>query len=383
MHRAQIYREQGADFWLLTVVVAILCIGFVMVASASLPMAETMGIQPFHYSISQAVYIFLGICILITVSYVPTKFYQGIGNTLLIISVILLIVLLIPGVSRPINGSVRWFLLGPISFQPSELAKISLIMYLASYMVRRDYKLKNTFAGFLLPLAIIGLICFLLLLEPDFGTAVVILAVGFGMLFLGGVQLTKFLVLLPFIIGGVTALSMSSSYRLQRLLSFRNPWADQFDTGYQLVQSLIAFGRGGLFGNGLGSSVQKLHYLPEAHTDFIFAIIAEEFGLFGAVIVLLLFALFTFRALSIGRKSCLVGSFYSGYLAYGIGLWIGLQAIINIGVNIGILPTKGITLPLMSKGGSSILITCMAVGLLFRIDYENKCIFNRKNKRVR
>lgn len=368
------------DAWLLKVVVAILCIGFIMVASSSLPTAETRGVPLFHYSISQAINISLSIFVLVLTTFIPVKLYRGMGGSLLIISLILLSVLLIPGVSRAINGSVRWFLLGSFSFQPSEFAKFSLIIYLAGYIVRREDKLKNSFFGFLLPLGVIGLICLLLLLEPDFGTSVVIVFIGLGMLFVGGVKLSRFLLLLPFIISAVVALSCSSSYRLQRLLSFKNPWADQFDSGYQLVQSLIAFGRGGIFGNGLGGSIQKLHYLPEAHTDFIFAVIAEELGLIGATIVLSLYAIFVFRALFIGRKACLVGLSFNGYIAYGIALWIGFQSIVNIGVNIGLLPTKGITLPLMSSGGSSMLITSIAIGLLFRIDYENKRIFNRRYK---
>lgn len=356
----------------LVIVALIISLGFVMVTSASMPVTKSLGLGSFKIAISQAIFIGVAVSIMLLVTHIPIRFYQYLSFWPLIISLFLLAVLIIPGVSRPINGSTRWFLLGPISFQPSELAKLSLIFYIAGYIVRREGKLKESFVGFLIPLCIIGFMGVLLLLEPDFGTTVVSVAIGLGMLFLGGVRITHFLVLLPPIAGAIAYLSTSSPYRLERLISFLNPWADQFDTGYQLVQSLIAFGRGGIFGVGIGESVQKLHYLPKAHTDFILAVIAEELGLIGAAGVLLLFTAFIVKAMLIGRNACLRGKHFGGYLAYGIAIWIGLQALINMSVNIGLLPTKGITLPLMSYGGSSMVLTCIAVGILFRVDFENR-----------
>jgi cell division protein FtsW len=283
-----------------------------------------------------------------------------------------LLVLLIPGVTRPINGSMRWLFLGPISIQPSELAKLALISYVASYIERRNYQLKNSLQGFLIPMFVLASVALLLMLEPDFGSVVVLGVTILGMLFLGGARLTHFGILLPPLMAVMGFLAFSSSYRVQRFVSFRNPWADQFDTGYQLVQSLIAFGRGSWFGSGLGGSIQKLLYLPESHSDFIFAVLAEEFGLVGVLFVLGLYGMIAFRAMEIGRKAKLAGLDYAGNLAYGIGLLITLQTLVNISVNVGLLPTKGLTLPLMSAGGSSMIVACVAIGLLFRIDYETK-----------
>ena len=287
---------------------------------------------------------------------------------------LLLGVLFIPGVSRTVNGSMRWIYFGFFSVQPSEIVKMSLIVYIAGYMVRRNYQLHAQFSGFLVPMVVLGFVATLLLLEPDFGSVIVITSAVLGMLFLGGVKFTRFLLLLPLVIGVLSALAVSSSYRVQRFISFRNPWADQYDTGYQLVQSLIAFGRGAWFGTGLGGSIQKLLYLPESHTDFIFAVIAEELGLIGAVAVIALYIIFAFRGLEIGRRADQQQQNFGAYLAYGITLLVGLQVVINIGVSIGLLPTKGLTLPFISYGGSSIIMICIAVGVLFRIDFESRVV---------
>jgi len=368
----KILNVDGAKFdrWLLFSFLALLSIGVVMVASASIPITERMQLPMFYFTYHQALYIAVGLGLFWLATLLPIEEIQRYAVILLIISLLLLVVILIPGVTRIINGSIRWLFIGPISVQPSEIVKVALIAYMASYMVRRSRQLHSNFMGFVIPMGVLSLVAFLLMLEPDFGAVVIVTATVLGMLFLGGVQFNRFLALLPFVIMGLGVLTVSSSYRLQRLIAFRDPWADQFDTGYQLVQALIAVGRGAWFGTGLGGSIQKLLYLPESHSDFIFAVLAEELGLVGALTVLGLYALFIFRGMQVGRRSHMRGLLFGSYLAYGITLLIGLQAAINIGVNIGLLPTKGLTLPFLSCGGSSMLIACMAVGVLFRVDYE-------------
>lgn len=361
------------DRWLLISVVAILAFGFIMVASASTPVAERLHMGMLHIAWNQAIYICAGIIVGLIVTFIPIKTLAKYSNSFLLLSALLLTIVLIPGVTRPVNGSMRWLFVGPISIQPSELAKLALIFYIAGYMVRRSYQLLNTLQGFLIPMFVLAIAALLLMLEPDFGAVVVISMTILGMLFLGGVRVKNFLILLPGVICVLGFLAVSSSYRVQRFIAFRDPWADQYNSGYQLVQSLIAFGRGSWFGTGLGNSVQKLLYLPESHSDFIFAVLAEELGLVGVLFVLSLYGLLVFRAMEIGRQAKAIGMEYGGNLAYGIGLLFALQTLINICVNVGLLPTKGLTLPLMSAGGSSMIAACIAVGVLFRIDYEVRC----------
>lgn len=358
------------DPWLLFSFIAILSLGFIMVASASTPVAERANMAMLHIAWHQGIFILIGISVFIFITYVPIKFLAKYNNAFLAISAILLIVVLIPGVTHPVNGSMRWLFVGPISVQPSELAKLALISYIAGYMVRRNYQLLNTLQGFLIPMFVLAIIAFLLMLEPDFGSVVVIAATILGMLFLGGVRVKNFLILLPFVLCVLGFLAVSSSYRVKRFIAFRDPWADQYNSGYQLVQALIAFGRGSWFGSGLGNSVQKLLYLPESHSDFIFAVLAEELGLIGVLCVLGLYGILVFRAMEVGRRAKSRGMEYAGNLAYGIGMLISLQMLINVSVNIGLLPTKGLTLPLMSAGGSSMVAGCLAIGILFRVDYE-------------
>jgi cell division protein FtsW len=364
------------DKYLVFSIISLLVLGIIMVASASIPITERMHLAFYYFTLNQIIYVIAGLVLLVITSYIPLKVHETLNIYYLIMSICLLIVILIPGVTRPINGSLRWFFFGSISMQPSEIAKISFILYMAGYMVRRDYQIKNYFSGFVIPMVVLGGVCALLLLEPDFGAACVITITSLGMMFLAGAKFRYFLSLLPLIATSFGILALSSTYRLQRFIAFRDPWADQFNHGYQLVQSLIAFGRGGIFGTGLGNSLQKLLYLPEAHSDFIFAILAEELGLLVAFGTILLFGLLFYRAILIGKQAQNTKLFFASYVAYGVGLWIMLQAIINIGVNVGILPTKGITLPLVSSGGSSMLIVCISLGLLFRVDYEVK----EKNK---
>lgn len=362
--------NQNFDPWLLFSVAAIVCVGFIMVASASTPVAERLKVDMLHIAWHQALFIFIGLSAAFIVTNIPISVIAKYSNHFLIFSALLLTIVLIPGVTRPLNGSMRWIFIGPISVQPSELAKLALVFYIAGYMVRRSYQLLNTLQGFLIPMFVLAIASLLLMLEPDFGAVVVIAATILGMLFLGGVRVKNFLILLPGVLCVLGFLAVSSSYRVQRFVAFRDPWADQYNTGYQLVQSLIAFGRGSWFGSGLGNSIQKLLYLPESHSDFIFAVLAEELGLVGVLCTLVLYGILIFRAMEIGRKARNIGMEYAGYLAYGIGLLITLQTLINICVNVGLLPTKGLTLPLMSAGGSSMVAACIAIGVLFRVDYE-------------
>ena len=361
------------DKWLLFGFLSLLIIGFIMMTSASVSITEKFKLPIFYFACNQFIYIILGLSCFYAISFVPIRYIQYYSVTFLVFSFVLLSIILIPGVTRPINGSIRWLFVWPISIQPSEIAKLALIIYMAGYMVRRNDQLHTRIIGFFIPLFVLGLVAFLLILEPDFGAVVVITLTVLCMLFLGGVQFKRFLILLPLVVCALGALAVSSSYRVQRFVAFTDPWRDQYNTGYQLVQSLIAFGRGAWFGTGLGGSVQKLLYLPEAHTDFIFAVIAEELGLVGALVVLCLYALFIFRGMEVGKRALQKGHLFASYLVYGIVLWLGLQAIINIGVSVGIFPTKGLTLPFMSCGGSSMIIMCLAVGIIFRVDFEVRC----------
>lgn len=362
------------DRWLLIVIATLLAFGLLMVASTSIVISEHQYGQSFHFFFHQLFYLILGIATGIIVVQIKTSYWQQISLALLILTVGLLFLVLLPGIGRQVNGSMRWLGFGPFGLQVSEFVKLTMIVYLAGYLVRQEKQVQNQIRGFLKPLVVLAIITFLLLREPDFGAATVILVTSLGMLFLAGVRIWQFIVLLTGVALILGVLAVSSPYRLARLTTFLNPWANQFDSGYQLTQSLIAFGRGGWFGVGLGESIQKLFYLPEAHTDFLFAVLTEELGLIGGLFLILLFSLLVWRALYIGYRCFNIGQHFSAYLAYGIGLNIALQVMINIGVNTGVLPTKGLTLPLMSYGGSSLLMTCIMLALLLRIDYEYRLI---------
>jgi cell division protein FtsW len=312
----------------------------------------------------------LGLCVGVFAFRLSLEKWQLIGTYLFIITLVLLVLVLIPGIGHRVNGSTRWIGLGPLTIQVSELAKFSMILYLAGYLVRRDVEVQNSMRGFLKPLILMGIISILLLCEPDFGATTVILLTALGMMFLAQVRLWQFIVLFILIAGALSFIAISSPYRVQRITTFLHPWENPFDSGYQLIQSLIAFGRGGLFGVGLGNGVQKLFYLPEAQTDFLFAVLAEELGFLGECIVILLFILLVGRTLRLGKNALLANKNYEAYVAFGFGLWLGIQAIINIGVNSGLLPTKGLTLPLMSYGGNSLLINCMVLAILLRISHD-------------
>jgi cell division protein FtsW len=360
------------DPWVIGPVAALLLIGLVMVASASIGVSDREMGAPFHYFQRQLMFVGLGLVAATIAVAIPTAVWEKYSMVLLGAGVVLLIVVLIPGIGHEVNGSRRWVRLGFMNFQVSELARVLLLTYVASYAVRRADELRSDFKGFMRPVAVLGGAAVLLLLEPDFGAATVLLATGIAVLFLAGARITHLLV--PIVVGvaGLAVLAVTSPYRLRRLVAFRDPWGDPFDSGFQLVQSLIAIGRGEWFGVGLGSSVQKLFYLPEAHTDFVFAVLAEEFGFVGVVTVLSLFALLVGRALTISRNAAHAGLQFQSYVAASIGIWLGLQAFVNIGVNTGLLPTKGLTLPLLSYGGSSMLVTLAWLGVLLRIHHETQ-----------
>ncbi|MDN6319013.1 MAG: putative lipid II flippase FtsW [Marinobacter sp.] len=349
--------------------VALLIIGIVMISSASMDMAvETMG-NGYHYVIRQLMFAAMG-CMLALVSVnVPVAWWERSGWLLLGIGMLALILVLTP-LGRTVNGSTRWIPFGLFNVQVSEVAKLCLIAYLAGYVVRRRDELLNTWPGFLKPLVVLGVASALLVIQPDFGATVVLVSAAAGMIFLSGVRLSRFVPLIATLVVLGAILILTQPYRLKRVVSYLDPWKDQFDSGYQLTQSLIAFGRGEWTGVGLGDSIQKLFFLPEAHTDFIFAIIAEEFGLLGSLLVLGLFTILVVSGFVIARRAEKAGMPFGACFAYGVTLLIGLQAGINMAVSTGLLPTKGLTLPLVSYGGSSLMISCVSIGILARIEME-------------
>ena len=363
------------DLILIWSVVGLLLLGLVMVYSASIAIAEGSrftGYQSHYFLMRHAVFLAVGIGLGLVSFQFSLARWQQLAPVLFVAGVVLLIVVLIPGVGREVNGAQRWLSLGPVNLQPSELMKIFAALYAADYTVRKLDVMGSFMKGFLPMLVVILFVGFLLLSEPDFGAFVVITTIAFGILFLGGVNVRIFALLAVLAVIGFVILIWTSPYRRDRIFGFMDPWQDAFGKGYQLSHSLIAFGRGEWFGVGLGGSVEKLFYLPEAHTDFLLAVIAEELGFVGVMVVVILFALIVQRAFMIGREAIKLERYFSGLVAQGIGLWIGVQSFINMGVNMGLLPTKGLTLPLMSFGGSGIVANCVAIGILLRIDWENR-----------
>jgi len=363
-------RPGELDPILVTSAMALLALGLVMVASASITVAARDFGEPWHYLSKQLVFVGAGIAAAWFVAQVPLARWQQVAMPLFLTAMAMLVLVLVPGLGRTVNGSTRWLELGPVGFQVSEVVKVAVLVYLSDFVVRRPQVVRTQWGGFLRPLALVAVAAFLLLLEPDFGAAVVLIAMSLAILFLGGVRLTRFSILVGAVTAGLALLALSSPYRVERITAFLDPWADPFDSGFQLTQSLIAIGSGSWTGVGLGASVQKLFYLPEAHTDFLFAIFAEETGLLGVLSVLALYTALVGRAFLLAGRAERAGMPFAGFLSAGIGLWIALQAFINIGVNMGVLPTKGLTLPLMSYGGSSTLVMCAAVGILLRTGYE-------------
>ncbi len=365
------------DQWLLWVTMILLGIGLVMVYSASIAIAEAnelLGNQSRYYLYRQAAFIFVSLVAGYVTFQIPMEWWQKMAPHLFILAIFLLVLVLIPGVGRNINGSQRWLSLFVVNLQPSEFMKLFAAMYVADYAVRKSGQMDSVVKGFLPMVAAMVLVGFLLLREPDFGAFAVIAAISISILWLGGLNWKIFGALVLMLPVAIYFLIVSSPYRWERVVGTLNPWADPFGKGYQLSHALIAFGRGEWFGVGLGASVEKLLYLPEAHTDFLIAVIAEELGFVGVLTVLMLFSWLVVRTFKIGKEAVANERYFSALLAQGLGVWIGVQAFVNIGVNMGVLPTKGLTLPLLSFGGSGILANCIAMAVLLRIDYENRRI---------
>lgn len=349
--------------------VALLVVGVIMISSASMDLAAATMNNAYHYVIRQVIFALLGCTAALVAVNVPVSWWERSGWLLLAIGMGALALMMTP-FALTVNGSTRWLPVGLFNVQVSEIAKLCLIAYLASYVVRRREELLNTWPGFLKPVLVLIVATGLLLMQPDFGATVVLVTAAAVMIFLSGVRLSRFVPLILLLAAGGAALVISEPYRLKRVVSYLDPWQDQFNTGYQLTQSLIAFGRGEWTGVGLGNSIQKLFFLPEAHTDFIFSIISEEFGLLGAMFVLTLFVALVVSGFVIARRAEKAGMPFAACFSYGISMLIGLQASINMAVSTGLLPTKGLTLPLVSYGGSSLLVTCVCIGILARVELE-------------
>jgi cell division protein FtsW len=349
---------------------SLLGIGFVMVTSASLHLGVKMANDISHYPFKQLVHIIFGLLFAVGITQVSMRTWERLGQTLFIAGLALLLVVLIPGVGVKVNGSIRWLSILGLRIQVSEVVKFISVIYMAGYVTRHAEHVRYSAYGLLKPLMLFSVACVLLLLEPDFGSAVVILIIAMGMMFLGGARLSQFVVLLALVTALAVMLVYVSPYRLARVLSFRDPWADAKNTGFQLTQALISFGRGEFFGVGLGNGIQKLFYLPEAHTDFLFSVLGEELGLVGVIAIIALFTTLIVRAFAIGEQAEKNGQKFSALVAYGLAIWFGFQSFVNMGVNMGMLPTKGLTLPLMSYGGGSMIVMCGAMAVLFRIHYE-------------
>lgn len=355
---------------LLGVTLLLLGLGLVMVASASMDLAERNFNNPYFFVSRQALFVVLGAIAVLVMLSIPLQRWEGAGPWLLLLIMLLLIAVLLPGVGRTVNGATRWIPLGVFNLQVSEPVKLLVVLYLSGYIVRHYSNLRLHFFGFIRPLIVLGVGTALLLMQPDFGAAVMMLVIGMGMLFLAGAKLWQFLALGATVVVAMALMAVAVPYRVARLTAFLDPWQDPFASGFQLTQSLIAIGSGSWWGTGLGGSVQKLFYLPEAHNDFIFAVFAEEFGFVGVVGLVVLFAILIGRAFWIGLQAERSGHVFGAHAAFGVAIWIGLQSIVNLGVNMGLLPTKGLTLPFLSYGGSSLIVTLAAIGLLARVYWE-------------
>ena len=361
------------DYVTLGLVAALLLMGLVMVTSASMSIAARDLGSPFYFLERQFIFGFAGLAFAWLVTRVPTELWDKYSLALLCLGLLLLFLVLIPGIGATVNGARRWLRVGPVNFQVSELAKVLVLTWVCSYCVRKRAELETTLPGLAKPVGLLTVAAFLLLCEPDFGATTVLFATGFAVLFVAGARLRYVLLMISAAALSFAVLALTSAYRLKRLTGFLHPWDDPFNGGFQLTQSLIAIGRGSWFGVGLGSSVQKLFYLPEAHTDFVFAVLAEELGLVGVLGVIGLFMALVWRALKISRQAAQAGMRFQSYLALAFGVWLGLQAMVNIGVNMGVLPTKGLTLPLLSYGRSSLLVSLAWLGVVLRIHHEVKC----------
>ncbi|HEM8184896.1 TPA: cell division protein FtsW [Providencia stuartii] len=358
------------DRTLVWLALGLAAIGFIMVTSASMPVGQRLTEDPFYFAKRDAVYLAIAFVLVLGVMRISMAVWEKYSFVLLMVSLLLLAVVLVAGSS--VNGASRWIDIGIVKIQPAELSKLALFCYVSSYLVRKSEEVRTRFLGFVKPMCILIVMSSLLLLQPDLGTVIVLVVATLGLLFLAGARLAPFIIGIAACVVGVLALIWFEPYRLRRVTSFLNPWEDPFGSGYQLTQSLMAFGRGELVGQGLGNSVQKLEYLPEAHTDFIFSVLAEELGYIGVVLVLLMVFMLAFRAMMIGRRALLANQLFAGYLACSIGIWFTFQALVNVGAAAGMLPTKGLTLPLISYGGSSLLIMSAAIAVLLRVDFETR-----------
>nr|WP_305883163.1 cell division protein FtsW [Agarivorans sp. TSD2052] len=356
------------DRQLLWLALSLMVVGLVMVSSASIPEGIALSDDPFRFTKRHGIYLLLCLCTMAAVVQIPMSWWQSHNAKLLLLAGLALVLVLLVG--RNINGSSRWIGLGPINIQPAEFSKLALFTYLAGYLVRRHEQVRENLKGFLKPLVVFFMLAVLLLAQPDLGSVIVMFVTTVGMLFLAGAKLIQFFGLMFTGIVAVVTLIIAEPYRMRRVSSFLDPWQDPFGSGYQLTQSLMAFGRGDWLGEGLGNSIQKLEYLPEAHTDFVVAVLAEELGFIGVCGVLLLLILLVIRAMKIGQKALLAEQAFAGYLACGIGIWFSFQTMVNVGAASGLMPTKGLTLPLISYGGSSLLAMSIAIAMLLRIDHE-------------
>jgi len=371
---------------MLLIVGMLLLGGLVILASASITVSDNATGQPFFYVERQLIAALIGGGAAFACLLIPMRVWQTLGPLILLFGIALLCLVLVPGVGYEVNGATRWIRFGIVNLQVSEPARLCLFIYLAGYVVRQQKSLREKFVGFLRPMLVLTISCALLLAQPDFGAAIVLLATALVILFVAGARIRDFVVFFSAASVAMTALALTSPYRMKRLTGFLDPWADPYDSGFQLTQSLIAIGRGEWFGVGLGDSVQKLFYLPEAHTDFVFAVFAEEFGLLGSFVLVGLFLALLWRIFGLARRAAAADRYFEAYLAIGLGSWLGLQAFINVGVNMGMLPTKGLTLPLVSYGRSSLIVTMIAIGLLMRIHHElavDARPVNRKRRRKR
>lgn len=356
------------DLGFLLIALSLMSIGLMIVTSASMPTAARLFDNPFHFAIRHGIYMLLAVVAALVTLQIPMRWWQASNVYLLLLSLLLLVAVLVAG--RTVNGATRWLAIGPLTIQAAEPAKLFFFCYLAGYLVRRYEEVTENLKGFIKPLAVLFFLALLLLMQPDLGTVVVMFATTVGLLFLAGARLWQFFGLLLSGLCAVVALIMFEEYRLRRITAFLDPWADPFGSGYQLTQSLMAYGRGHFFGQGLGNSLQKLEYLPEAHTDFIMAILAEELGFVGVCAVLALLMMLVLKALKLGNLALQQERPFEGYLAHSIGIWFAFQTTVNVGASAGLLPTKGLTLPLVSYGGNSLILMCVAVAILIRIDFE-------------
>ncbi|MGR5064850.1 cell division protein FtsW [Photobacterium sp. DNB22_13_2] len=358
------------DRQLVWIALALMVTGLVMVTSASVPIATRLTDMPFYFALRHGFFLFCSLVLASFVLMIPLEKWRQYSVPMLILSMVLLVVVL--GVGRSVNGASRWIPLGIFNLQPAEVAKLSLFLFMSGYLVRQYEQVRQTFVGFAKPLLVLALLGVLLLEQPDLGSFVVMFVTTVGMLFIAGAKLWQFIVMIGSACFGIGLLIVFEPYRLRRVTSFMDPWEDPFGSGYQLTQSLMAFGRGEWLGQGLGNSIQKLEYLPEAHTDFVFAVLAEEVGLIGVTVVLLLIFALVFKALMIGRRCLQTEQLFGGFLAFGFGFWFAFQTLVNVGAAAGMVPTKGLTLPLISYGGSSLFIMATAVAILIRIDFEQR-----------